>query len=138
MIRLVLDTNQLVAGSLWPSGPAGFLLNVWRNRKIDIIVSPPILSEFENVLVVKFGTETQNADYAKRSLAYHGYFVDPQREITAIKDDPNDNRILEAAVEGKADAIVSRDKHLLSIGSSFEAIPIFPPEQAAEWVRKSI
>jgi len=126
---LVMDTNQIIAGSLWPSGPAGFILEKWRERKINIIVSPAILDEVES------GHEA--ADYLKRVFAYHGNLVDPKDRINVIKDDPSDNIFLEAAVEGKADFIVSRDNHLLKL-REFQGIPINSPEIMAQWIRKNI
>lgn len=51
------------------------------------------------------------------------HLVVPARSIRVITADPADNRILEAAVAGPAEAIVSGDEHLLQLGS-FEGIPI--------------
>lgn len=51
-----------------------------------------------------------------------GLFVNPAFEL-AVSRDPDDNRVLEAAVAGGADAIVSGDDDLLSLGE-YEGIPI--------------
>ena len=51
--------------------------------------------------------------------------VAPEQTITVVSDDP-DNRVLEAAVHGMADYIVSGDKHLLALGV-FAGIPILTP-----------
>lgn len=53
--------------------------------------------------------------------------VAPGVEITASRD-PDDNRVLEAAIAGQADAIVTGDRDLLSLGE-FEGIPIISPAQ---------
>jgi putative PIN family toxin of toxin-antitoxin system len=132
-----MDTNQIIVGSLWPSGPAGFLLETWRKRKIDIIVSPAILDEVERVLITKFETGHEAADYLKKVLAFHGKLVDPQEKINVIKNDPTDNMFLEAAIAGKADFIVSRDNDLLKL-KEFRCIPINSPEVMAQWIRKNI
>lgn len=132
-----MDTNQIIAGSLWPSGPAGFILERWRERKIEIIVSPAILDEVERVLITKFETGHEAADYLKRVFAYNGKLVDPQEKIDVIKNDPTDNMFLEAAVEGKANFIVSRDNDLLKV-REFRGIVINPPETMAQWIRKNI
>lgn len=132
-----MDTNQIIAGSLWHSGPAGFILETWREHRIDIVVSPAILDEVERVLVTKFDTGHEAADYLKRVLAYNGKLVDPKEKINAIKDDPSDNMFLEAAVEGKADFIVSRDNDLLKL-KEFRGIPINSPEVMAQWIRKNV
>lgn len=44
------------------------------------------------------------------------------------RDHESDNRVLEAAVEGAADYIVSGDDHLLTLGT-FERIPILAPRE---------
>lgn len=136
-MKLVLDTNQIIAGSLWPSGPAGFILETWRERKIDIIISPAILDEVERVLLTKFEAGHEAADYLKKVLAYHGKLVDPKEKINVIENDPTDNIFLEAAAEGKADFIVSRDNDLLKL-NEFRGIAIISPEAMAQRIRKSI
>jgi hypothetical protein len=42
--------------------------------------------------------------------------VTPSQKLDAVPDDPADNRILECAVEGKSEYLVTRDKHLLRLG----------------------
>ena len=135
MTSLVMDTNQIVSGTIWPSGPAGFILETWRKRRIDIIVSQDILDEVERVLITKFDAGYESADYLKKVLAFHGKFIDPKERMNIIEDDPSDNIFLEAALEGKADFIVSRDNHLLRL-KEFRGIPIISPEIMAQWIRK--
>lgn len=132
-----MDTNQIIAGSLWPSGPAGFILETWRGHKIDIIVSPAMLDEVERVLRENFKTGYEAADYLKKVFAYHGKYADPKEKINMIKNDPADDIFLEAAVEGKADFIVSRDKDLMSL-KNFRGAEIISPESMANWIRKNI
>ena len=50
----------------------------------------------------------------------------PRFVLDVIQDDPDDNRILECAVEGKADVIVSGDRTLLRL-KSYDGIPIVRP-----------
>ena len=50
----------------------------------------------------------------------------PQITLEVIKEDPPDNRILECAVAGQADLIVSGNRHLLRL-KSYEGIPIVRP-----------
>lgn len=47
----------------------------------------------------------------------------PRRTIEIVKVDPSDNRVLEVAVEGRAEAVISGDEHLLRL-RIFEGIPI--------------
>lgn len=47
---IVPDTNLLIAGSLFPFGAGGFVLNSWRSGKVGFVLSMPILDELEGVL----------------------------------------------------------------------------------------
>ena len=49
--------------------------------------------------------------------------VTPETVVHVIQDDPDDNRVLECAVAGRADIIVSGDRHLLKLGAN-AGIPI--------------
>jgi len=52
--------------------------------------------------------------------------ITPKIVIDVIKEDPPDNRILECAVEGRADLIVSGDRHLRRL-KNYQGIPIVRP-----------
>ena len=60
------------------------------------------------------------------TIRYFAEFVDPDEEITAVEDDPDDDKFLEAAVAGNVDYIVSGDRHLLDL-DSFQGIEIVEP-----------
>lgn len=53
-------------------------------------------------------------------------FVLPEESIYVVEADPSDNKFLEAAVTGRADYIVSGDKHLLDL-KEFQGIAILTP-----------
>lgn len=57
--------------------------------------------------------------------------VTPQQELRIIENDPDDNRILECAVEADADYIVSGDRHLLDL-EKYEDIKIVTPAEFLE------
>lgn len=137
MTRLVLDTNQLIAGVLWPDGPAGFIFETWRKRRLEIVVSPPILAETGGVLSTKFEKGREAADYLKDMLLFNSVLVLPQEKIDAVKEDPSDNIFLEAAVAAQADFLVSRDNHLFRL-ENFRNTKIVPPERMAQWIRKNV
>lgn len=45
--------------------------------------------------------------------------VRPAKRLSAIEDDPGDNKFLECALEGKADCLITSDRHLLKLGNFF-------------------
>ena len=52
----------------------------------------------------------------------------PRQKFKIVKEDPDDNKIVEAAVEGNCDFIVSSDKHLLKL-KEFKGIKIITPKE---------
>ncbi len=54
--------------------------------------------------------------------------ISPEKKFDIIKEDSDDNRILECAVEGRADYIITQDNHLLKLGE-FEGIRIITPSE---------
>lgn len=65
----------------------------------------------------------------KNLIIENSIMVDPLEAIKAVKDDPEDDKFIEAAVYGEADFIVSQDKHLLKL-KEYNKIKILRPEEA--------
>jgi len=55
----------------------------------------------------------------------------PKERLNIVKDDPDDNAILECAIAGNVDCIVSNDKHLLKL-KKFRNITILTPDDFVE------
>jgi len=73
------------------------------------------LNEIERVLVKKFNLTTEVVvEYLSEILTFSDLVV-PTMRINEITEDPSNNRILETAVEGMADYIISGDQHLLNL-----------------------
>ena len=59
--------------------------------------------------------------------------VNPIKRIEIVKEDPEDNKIIECALESGAGYILSYDKHLLNL-REFKGIKIIRPEEAIKEV----
>lgn len=59
--------------------------------------------------------------------------VNPCVKVNIIKEDADDNKIIECALEGKADYIISYDKHLLNL-KEYKKIKIISPEEAMDLI----
>jgi putative PIN family toxin of toxin-antitoxin system len=133
--RVVLDTNVIVSGFGW-SGPPAAILDAAFDGRLMLVTSPPLLAELRRVLrypkLAKVITEAPRlADLVEVSSVV----VVPSR-VLAVVSDETDNRVLEAAVEGDADHIVSGDDDLLDLGA-FQGIPVVQPgEFASEVLRR--
>ena len=111
-LRIVLDTNILVSAFFW-EGNESKLLRKCKERHYSLILSLEILDELEKVLKLKFKVPKNKVhDYIKELLLF-SEIVFPPRDLDIIKDDPSDNVILETALIGNANILVTGNKHLL-------------------------
>jgi len=102
-----------------------------RAGKIQLIVSPAILAELSSVLTSKFSWDDEDIREALMAIGRIGVFVKPAHRLRILADDA-DNRVLECALEGDADFIISGDHHLLDLGE-FRGIPIL---RASDFLEK--
>lgn len=140
-MRVVADTNVLISALAFPGGNADLVLRMARRGEIELITSPFILAEFKRVLEKKFGHTARRAAEAARMTADLATVVEPAQRISVIKEKDADNRILEAAVAGKAEVVVTGDtKHLLPL-TTYGDIKIMSPAEfvkRAPWIRRPI
>ena len=106
-MRIVMDTNVVVSGLLAPGGSPGKIVDLWVENKLAVIVCRVLIEEYFDVLLrpkfKKVGTVIERQDLLMGLLEMeNSIFVYPKTRLEVIKDDPDDNRILECAVEGKA------------------------------------
>lgn len=113
MARVVFDTNTLISAFVFGGTPES-AYRLILTGKIILVTSAPIMYEFARILKLKFQWEDDKIQRALKQIVRISDIVKPGKTIKVIDDDP-DNRILEAAVAGKADFIVSGDKHLLKL-----------------------
>ena len=124
-MKAVLDTNVLISAFTKPSGRVVRLWYAAQERRYELLISPTIVSETTRKLRSKFHWEDVRTLRQAKLMARAGTLVVPRLTLHVVEDDP-DNRILECAVEGKADLIVSGDRVLLRL-KSFQGIPIIRP-----------
>jgi uncharacterized protein len=120
-MRVVLDSNIYVSALALPGGSADLALTAALDGRYVVLLSEPLLGEVLGVLGRKF-------DHNKDELARVALFLDdladrisPKSRVGVLEDEP-DNRILELAVDGRADVIVTGDRAMLRLGS-FRGIP---------------
>ncbi len=129
-MKVVFDSNVLLAALLFPGGRAGEAVTRILDGRDELVVSLPIIREVVSVLASKFSREKEEISRAAVLLGELGTIVAPTCRLDVFRDEP-DNRILECAVEGKAEAIVTGDKAMLSVGR-YEGIRLI---SLAEYLR---
>jgi uncharacterized protein len=122
MLRAVLDTNIFASAFSSPGGPTFRIWQAVLDRRFRLLISPALINELATVLRRRFQTPEVEVQRLLRVVTKHAHIIQP-RITLSVTTDPDDNRILECAVEGKADLIVSHDRHLLSL-KEYKSIPI--------------
>lgn len=130
-LKVVFDTNIYISAIIFGGNPRQ-CLELARNKEIELFCSKAILLELSGKLQNKFHWSVQEVIEVIEGISQFAHLISPENKISIIKSDPPDNRVLEAALESKADYIISGDKkHLLSL-ASFENIPILSAKQFLE------
>lgn len=111
---MVLDSNVLISSFFW-RGNEYEILRKALEGKFELLISGAILAEIENVLDKKFGVQAGRIKETVKLIIANSTVIEPKSRLNVIRDDESDNRILECAVEGAADYIVTGDKHLLKL-----------------------
>jgi len=137
-MKVVLDTNILVSATFW-EGESSKLVFLVQTGKIKCFLSVEILGEYEKVIssgeiVDKIEKNLLNARFSLVKLIDICEIVKPKEKFLVVKDDPADNKILEAAVESKSDFVITYDKHLLKL-KEFRGIKVIQPNEALRTVQ---
>lgn len=128
-MKVVLDTNVLIDGIKDDYSYEKQIIDAVRRGEIIAYANRQTLQE--NRLILKRLVESEEYKSEINDLLSQINLVDNRRMIHIVRD-PEDNKILESAVESEADYLVTRDNDLLSL-NSYEGIDIVTPDQF--WVR---
>lgn len=116
MTRVVIDTNVLVSAFLNRGTSRKLLVKLLETH--SGVLSASLLAELADVLSrQKFGAETERVNQFISILIRRATVVPITSNLNVVMEDPDDDAVLNTAISGKADYIVSGDKHLLKIGN---------------------
>lgn len=121
-MKVVFDTNIFISAFLIPGGHGEQVFLLAQRKHIHLCTSVAILAETAQTLRQKFHQEEADVKAALKLIGRAAEVLRPTVKIAALKDAP-DNRILECAVAGHADIIVTGDRTLLAL-KTFRDIPI--------------
>jgi putative PIN family toxin of toxin-antitoxin system len=110
-LRVVLDSNIIISSLVFGGKPKEIVEKLLQ-REFVAVLSKPIIAEICDVLIKKFKFSKEKVKLLEQELLNKFEIVYPKEEINAVRD-KDDNKIIEAAVEGKCRLIVSGDKDLL-------------------------
>lgn len=110
--RVLLDTNILVSAIVF-GGKPGKALNLTLDGAFKVVTSVVLWAELVDVINKKFPLSQQDLALFQKQALKTFEVVHPKLAIDILHDSA-DNRVLEAAVEGRCDFIVTGDKELLT------------------------
>ena len=138
MLRVVVEPGVLVSAVLSRTGPPSEVFEAWRGGEFDLVVSPALLRELEEVLLrPKFAAALAEDDVRVYvdALAAEAVVLPDPADPPAVTDDPDDDYIVALALAAGADAIVSGDAHLLDLEEAI--VPVLSPRSFVERLRSN-
>jgi uncharacterized protein len=118
----VLDTNVYISAAISPKGSSGRVWMFARQRRFQLITSPYIVNETGQVLRRLGKVEARAITKRLKRITRLAEIIQPTSSLQVVRD-PKDNPIVECAVDGQANLIVSLDKDLLTL-KVYNNIPV--------------
>ena len=129
MIVVTFDTNVLLSATLWDGSVSQKLLFDLIKQNVKIYTTTEILSEYQEILKRDFNFSEQDiAEILEKVIAFVT-LVHPTTKINVVKEDPDDNMIIECALESNSKYVITYDKHLLNL-KEYQGIRMIKPEEA--------
>lgn len=124
--KVVIDTNVYISGVTY-SGRSREILELMVKDKIKVYISSFILQEIQKVLKEKFGWNVKEVNKLITFLRRKTILINPKITLSVIVEKDDDNRILECAVDGKVQYLITGDKkHLLPL-KNYKGVKIVSP-----------
>ena len=126
-VKAVLDTNVIVSALLKPEGRQALLLDLALSGSFTTIASRDLLQEYEEVLRrPRFALDPRGIAGSMRAIRKAGVLVQPRRHLR-VTGDPDDNMVLECALEGGAEYVVTGNTR--DFPREFQGFQIVPPRK---------
>lgn len=131
MIRAVLDANVYVSAAVRPEGPPGQIVGRFlQGGAFEIVMSQAIVEEVLRALsypkVRKYIRPGLDPELWFEDIVVLAHLVAGDREFERVSKDPDDDKYIAAAVEGRAGFVVAGDSDLLDV-KEYDGIRIVSP-----------
>ena len=131
MIRAVLDANIYVSAAVRPEGPPGQIIERFlRGGAFEIVMSQAIVEEVLRALtypkVRKYIRKGLDPALWFEDMVVLSHLVAGERQLEGVSKDPDDDKYIAAAIEGRAGFLVAGDSDLLEL-KEYDGIRIVSP-----------
>lgn len=139
-LRAVVDTNLFISGIFGKGSLSAKLQDLWVNQEFELVTSIEIMKEVSRVLQYprikkRFHPEDETIRRFFRLVFRKAVITKDIYQTDIITEDSSDNKFLACALEGKADYIISRDKHLKNL-KQFHGIKIVDVKSFIDKVKR--
>jgi putative PIN family toxin of toxin-antitoxin system len=114
-LKAVFDSNIFVSALAIPGGQAERAIDLVIDGRVNLFIFREIIHEVLGVLAQKFSKDPEELARTAVFFSDLADVVARRRKLKVLKDDP-DNRVLECALTGHADVIVTGDRAMLDLG----------------------
>ena len=128
-MTVTLDTNVLLSATLWDGSVAQKLLFSLIRQDIKRYGTADIILEYQEILERDFDFNAQDIDQATNKIRSFLTLVQPRVKVHIVLADPDDDKIIECAIESRSGYIITYDKHLLAL-KEHQGIRVIKPEEA--------
>lgn len=118
MLRAVLDVNVLVSAFLSPRGPPAAIVTAWRDGRFDLVVSPALLRELDDVSVrphLAGRIDRHDLAASVTDIQRNAILIDDPPPERHVPSDPDDDYLIALALTAGAHVIVTGDSDLPSL-----------------------
>lgn len=127
-MKVTVDTNFLISATQWDYSVAHKLLKKMILSDVKMFTTQDIIDETAEVLERDFEYSKNEAKNIIGKMLLFAGLIESNQKVEIIKDDPDDNKVIECAIESSSDYIITYDRHLLKI-KEYKGIKILKPEE---------
>jgi putative PIN family toxin of toxin-antitoxin system len=140
-VRLVLDTDAVVAAMRSPTGASAAIVRAVRQRQVTLLLSVPLAMEYEAVCRrpehrMEAGLSEWQVEIFLDAIVAMAEPVPTHFLWRPQLRDPNDEMVLEAAVNGRAEALVTFNVRDYGIAASQFGVEVLLPREAIARIRR--
>lgn len=139
MIRAVLDANVYVSAAIHPEGPPGRVVDAFLRRTdlefvLSIAIAEEVLAALTYPRVRRHLRSTIPPELWFEDILLLAELTPGEFVVSGVCSDPDDDKYLAAAVEGRASFIVTGDQKLLAIGE-YRGVRLLAPRPFLDLLR---
>ena len=133
-LRVVIDTNVWISGLIFGGSP-GAVIEQFVHGDIIVVISEEMLSELRRKIIQKFPLYIPKLSLFEASIREDATLVTLGSVTIKASRDPDDNKVLETAVIGGCQRIISGDRDLLTLGAYRDILIVSPTDFLNSWTK---